>query len=275
MHKSMLFLLLLVAGVSNASEQWLSTSPCPGLVSSYDIDKFEQILVVTDSDFSSVEDCELLGRFFFEESRQRSYSLDYSGLAAIVSDTWQPVNEEAPFLLLDAILSWMRGLGFEQHAESFKNFINGYLPAEESVQLFFTVVIWALLFAVTLLVVYELNRAGLLKLPHRSKKYKDQHAQEKQAALSWDAIVTLPLRQQMGALLQFSIERLAASKLIPSSRSLTNHELVSYLEESDNSKASLLREQIEQTEPVVYGDVPVSEQRLSQCRAIARRIDDA
>ena len=251
------------------------TSPGQGLVSSYNVDKFEQLLVVTDSDFSSIEDCEQLGRFFFGESRQRSYSLDYSGLAAIVSDTWQPVNEEAPFLFLDAMLSWMRGLGFEQHAEAFKNLINEYLPAEESVHLFFTLVIWVILIAVVLLVLYELHRAGLLKLPHRQQLRKDVSARANNAALSWDAIAAMPLRQQIGALLQFSIERLATNRLIPASRSLTNHELLSCLKESDTCKASLLREQIEQTEPVVYGDVPVTEQRLSRCRAIAQMVDDA
>jgi hypothetical protein len=275
MHKSMLFLLLLFAGVSNGSEQRLSTSPCQGLVSSYAIDQFEQLLVVTDKEFSSVEDCEQLGQFFFEQRRYRYHSLDYSGLAAIVDDTWQPANEDAPFLLMDAILSWMRELGFERHAESFKNFINEYLPAEDSVRLFFTLVIWMILLAVVLLVGYELYRAGLLKLPYRRQTQKDKQAQQNKAALSWEAITGLPLRRQIGALLQFSIERLVTKNLVPSSRSLTNHELVAYLEKSGDRTASLLREQIERTEPSVYGDVPVSEQLLVRCRAIARRISDA
>jgi hypothetical protein len=275
MHKSMLLLLLLFAGASNASEQQSSTSPCPGLVSSYAVDQFEQLLVVTDNDFSSVEDCEQLGQFFFDRPRFRHRSLDYSGLAAIVDNTWQPVNEEAPFLLMDAILSWMRGLGFERHAESVKNFIDEYLPAEESVRLFFTLVIWMILFSVVLLVVYELYRAGLLRLPHRSHQEKERLAQESKATFTWEAIVALPLRRQISVLLQYSIEQLATKNLIPSSRSLTNHELVSYLEKSDDRKASLLREQIEQTEPSVYGDVPVSEQLLIRCRTIARRISDA
>ncbi len=274
MHKSMLFLLLL-AGVSNASEQQSSTSPCPGLVSSYQVDQFEQLLVVTDADFSSIEDCEQLGYFFFEQPRRGHSSLDFSGLAAIVDDTWQPVNEEAPFLLMDAILSWMRELGFERHAESFKNFITEYLPAEESVQLFFTLVIWFILLAVVLLVVYELYRAGLLKRPYSPQKKMYQQVQKDVAALSWEAITDLPLRRQISALLNFSIEQLVNKNRIPASRSLTNHELVSYLEKSDDRTASWLREQIEQTEPSVYGDMPVSEQRLIRCRAIAQRISDA
>ena len=274
MHKSMLFLLLL-AGVSNASEQQSSTSPCPGLVSSYPVDQFEQLLVVTDTDFSSIEDCEQLGHFFFEQPRYHHSSLDFSGLAAIVDDTWQPLNEEASFLLMDAILSWMRELGFEHHAESFKNFITEYLPAEESVRLLFTLVIWIILLSVVLLVVYELYRAGLLKLPYRPQKKKYQQLQEDKTALSWETIMDLPLRRQISALLNFSIEQLVNKNRIPSSFSLTNHELVSYLEKSDDRTASWLREQIEQTEPSVYGDVPVSEQRLIRCRSIAQRISDA
>lgn len=275
MHKSMLFLLLLLAGVSDASEQQSSTSPCPGLVSSYHVDQFEQLLVVTDTDFSSIEDCEQLGQFFFEQPRYRHSPLDFSGLAAIVDDTWQPVNEEAPFLLMDAILSWMRELGFERHAESLKNFITEYMPAEASVRFFFTLVIWLILLSVVLLVVYELYRAGLLKRPYRPQKNKHQQLQEDKTTLSWETIMDLPLRRQITALLNFSIEQLVNMNRIPSSRSLTNHELVSCLEKSNDRTASWLREQIEQTEPSVYGDVPVSEQRLVRCRALAQRIRDA
>ncbi|MGB5277911.1 MAG: DUF4129 domain-containing protein [Gammaproteobacteria bacterium] len=275
MRNTMLFLMLLFAGVSNAGDPLPLTSPCPGLVSSYAVEKLEPVLVVTDSDFASVEDCEQLGQFFFEEPRRDHYSLDYSRLGAIVDDIWRPVNEDSPYLLIDALLSWMRGMGLEQHAESFRNFIADYLPAEENVRLFFTLVIWMIISAVVLLVLYEFYRAGMLKFPRRQPAATDEQKPESTPALSWDALLGLPARRQIGVLLQYSIERLAAKDLIPASRSLTNHELMACLEKSDARQASLLREQIEQTEPVVYGDVPVSEEQLACCRAIARRIKDA
>jgi hypothetical protein len=275
MRNAMLLLMLFSPGVSNAGDPLLLTSPCPGLVSSYAVEKLEQVFVVTDSDFASVEDCERLGQFFFEQPRRDHYSLDYSRLGAIVDDIWQPVNEDAPYLLIDALLSWMRGLGLEQHAESFRNLAAEYLPAEESVRLFFTLVIWLIISTVVLLVLYEFYRAGILKFPRNQPAVTNEQKSGSTSALSWEAVLSLPIRRQIGALLQYSIERLAAKDLIPASHSLTNHELMACLEKSDARQASLLREQIEQTEPVVYGDMPVSEEQLIRCRAIARGITGA
>jgi hypothetical protein len=71
-------------------------------------------------------------------------------------------------------------------------------------------------------------------------------------------------------LLQYSIQHLAEENLVPASSSFTNRELIAYLEKSDLQKAGLLREQINLTEPVVYGDESVSEQQLVACRRLTR-----
>ena len=136
MHSALFMLMLLYAGVGNADDALMETGPCPGLVSSYDVEIFERLLVVTDAEFASIEDCEQLGVFYSDRARLSDYPLDYSRLSAIVDETWQPLNEEAPFLLVEAILSWMKRLGFDEHAESVRDFVNDYMPAQENVRLF-------------------------------------------------------------------------------------------------------------------------------------------
>ncbi len=170
MRNTLFLLMLIFAGISNASDELMQTSPCPGLVSSYAVEKFEHALVVTDTDFASIEDCEQLGSFYFSRPGFSNNALDYSQLAVIIDEIWQPVNEEAPFLLMEAILSWMKGLGLEQHAESLRDFVTEYMPAQESVQLFFTIVIWLIVCGTVFLVVNEFYRAGMLKLPRFRKR---------------------------------------------------------------------------------------------------------
>jgi hypothetical protein len=270
MYRALYVLMLLYAGIGNASDELMQASPCPGLVSSYDVERFEHALVVTDTDFASIEDCELLGSFYFHPSRLRDYSPDYAQLEAIVDAIWQPVNEESPFLLMEALLSWMKALGLEQHAESFRDFVNEYMPAEESVQLFFTILIWLIVCGTVILVVHEFYRAGMLRLPRFHAQQGEGARAEIKPAWQWEAILALPLREQISALLQYSIEHLVNENLVPASSSFTNRELIAYLEKSDSHKAGLLREQIDLTEPVVYGDEDVSEQQLVACRRLAR-----
>ena len=275
MRNTLFLLMLIYAGISSASDELVEASPCPGLVSSYAIEKFEHALVVTDTDFSSIEDCEQLGRFYFHQPRFLNYSLDYSRLDVIIDEIWQPVNEEAPFLLIEAILSWMKGLGLEQQAESLRDFVNEHMPAQESVQLVFTVVIWLIVFATVFLVVHEFYRAGMLKLPRFQGLQGDGASTETRPAWQWQAILALPLRKQISALLQYSIEHLVNENLVPASTSFTNRELITYLEKSDAQKASLLRELIDLTEPVVYGDEVVTEQQVRACRSRTMGLCDA
>ena len=271
-----LFLLMLIyAGIGNANEELMETSPCPGLVSSYDVEKFELALVVTDTEFTSIEDCEQLGRFYYNPHRPAAFAIDYSQLGTIVDEIWQPVNEEAPFVLLEAILSWMKGLGFEEHARSFRDFINEYMPAEESVQLFFTIVIWLVVIGTVILVLREFYLAGMLKFPRLQHRHGDIENNEIKPTWQWQTILALPLREQISALLQYSLEQLAARKLVPASHSFTNRELITFLEQSDAQKASLLREQINLTEPVIYGDEHVSEEQVMACRTKTRELIDA
>lgn len=275
MRKTLLFLMLLYTGIGNASDAPILSSPCPGLVSSHDVDKFESALVVTDNDFASVEDCEQLGGFFLDSSMNNNYTLDHAAVAAIVDSIWQPRNEEAPFLLVEAILSWVKGLGLEQHAESLNDFISEYMPAEESIRLFFTIIIWLIVIATCVLILHEFYRAGMLKLPSLQRTQANGEKLKIRPLLSWEGVLILPLREQISALLRYSIEHLEGMNLIPSSSSYTNWELITYLEKSDIKKASLLRAQIDLTEPVVYGDEPVLEDRVAACRVKARSLSDA
>ena len=275
MRIALFMLMLLYAGVGNADDESMETGPCPGLVSSYDVEMFERLLVVTDAEFASIEDCEQLGEFYSDSIRLSAYSLNYSRLSAIVDETWQPLNEEAPFLLLEAILSWMKRLGFEEHAESVRDFVNEYMPAQESIGLFFTIVIWFIIAGTLAVVLYEFYRAGMLRMPRLRGRLNDGKLPENKPVMRWDMILALPLREQISALLQHSIEYLVARHLVPSSNSYTNRELVSCLEKSDSRKAGLLREQIDLTEPVLYGDERVSEEQVTACRDKSRRLRDA
>ena len=76
MRNTLLFLMLSIAGISNASDELTATSPCQGLVASYGVEAFEQALVITDKDFASIEDCEQLGSFFYGRSISGRSTLD-------------------------------------------------------------------------------------------------------------------------------------------------------------------------------------------------------
>ena len=275
MRNTLMMLLLIYAGITNASDEPMEASPCPGLVSSYDVEKFESALIITDTEFASIEDCEQLGRFYFHSKPSSSYTINLASIGAIVDEIWQPFNEEAPFVLMEALLSWLKGLGLESHAESLRDFIDEYMPASESVQIFFTVVIWLIVIATIGLIVHEFYRAGMLKLP-RWRKHALMHETAAQAPVrQWQDILAMPLREQLAALLQFSIEQLVSAKLLPASRSYTNRELLAQLETADVGRANMLREQIDLTEPVIYGDEPVTEERVEACRKKSRGLGDA
>jgi hypothetical protein len=268
-------LILVFSGVSGANAQSMEASPCPGLVSSYDVENFERALVVTDTGFTSIEDCEQLGEFFFSPPAASRYTLNHARLGAIVDQIWQPVEEDASFLLYEAVLSWLKGLGFEQHAESLRNFIEENMPADESVQLFFTVVIWLIVIATLLLIVHEFYRAGMLRLPRRKRAAGGAPQSERKPGREWQEILALPMREQIGALLQYSLERLAEARLVSASSSFTNHELAAQLETTDAARAGVLRAQIDLTEPVIYGDDPATEERVTACRHKAEELSDA
>jgi len=274
-RSALTLLMLLVPGISSASDEALETSPCPGLVSSYDTEMFERVLVVTDAEFASIEDCEQLGRFYFDPLVSSRYTLNFAHIGTIVDEIWQPVNEEAPFLVIEAILSWLKGLGFDQHADSLKHFVDRYLPAGESVRLFFTIVIWLIVIGTVALVVHEFYRAGMIRLPRRRGRHDAPKGPVSEPGRQWQEVLVLPLREQIAALLQFSLEHLAAAKLLPTSQSYTNRELVARLATTDADKASLLREQIELTEPVIYGDEPATETQVMACREKCRELGGA
>ena len=275
MRKTLTLLILLFSSSGSATERTMEASPCPGLVSSYDVENFERALVVTDAEFTSVEDCEQLGRFVFSPPGANRYSLNYTRLDAIVDQVWQPADEEASSLFYEALLSWLKGLGFEQHAESLRNFIEEYMPADESFQLFFTIVIWLIVIAAVLLVVHEFYRAGMLRLPRGKTAAGGTRESERKPGREWQDILALPMREQVGALLQYSLERLAEARLVSASSSFTNRELVAQLETMDAARAGVLRAQIDLTEPVIYGDDPATMERVMACRSKAEELADA
>jgi len=201
--------------------------------------------------------------------------MDYTRLAAIVDEIWQPVNEEAPFVLLEAILSWMKGLGLDEHAESFRSFIDEYMPADESIRLFFTLVICFIVIATVALVVHEFYRAGMFRLPGKQRRQENKTASLCRPVMRWEDIQALPLRDRISALLQYSINSLVTAGLLNSSFSYTNRELVAHLEKTDARKADLLRQQVELTEPVIYGDAHITEERVAACSLKSRMLADA
>ncbi len=276
MRYLLLMLLLGLAGTGIASDDDLETSPCPGLVSMYGYGQFERSLIITDDIFSSIEDCEMLAAFYYLDEGKRSRAdFDFASVGDIVDATWQPVNEEPPFLLMDAILSWLKNLGFEQHTDTLQDFLNEYMPSEESVELFFEIIIWLIMLATVFLVLREFYLAGMLRLPHFYKKSGQENDKQDEPVLQWQQILALPLREQISALLRFSIERLIASNAIPASQSYTNHQLTAHLRKLNPQKAGMLSEQIQITEPVLYGDEAVTDEMLEACRLKAQGISDA
>lgn len=271
-----LFILLLgFAGTGIAGEED-EASPCPGLVSVYDYDRFEQVLVVTDEFFSSIEDCEMLAAFYsLQVSDQRRKTFDFSSVDDIVNATWLPLNEDSSFLFVDAVLSWLKNMGFEKHADSLQQFLTEYMPSQESIELFFRVFIWLMVLVAVILVLREFYLAGMLRLPQFSKRSKGEGRKYDEPVLHWQQVLLLPLREQISALLNYSIECLAASNEIPSSKNYTNRELKAFLLRSDPVKAKLFQEQIQLSEPVLYGDEVVTDEVIRSCQLKAQGICDA
>ena len=275
MRATLTMLMLFFAGIGSAADRSTEASPCPGLVSSYDTESFDQLLVVTDAEFASIEDCERLGRFYFNPAQASERSMDYAQLGAIVDAIWRPANEEAPNVLLEAFLSWLKALDFDEHTAALREFIGTYLPANESLQLFFNLLVWLIVLATAMLVVREFYRAGMFRVHRRRGRRAQDGEPARSTVQSWEAILALPAREQIGALLKYSLEQLAAAGKIPVSRSYTNRELVEHLVMRDAHKAGLLRQQVEVTEPVIYGDERATAERLAACRRYSRELAGA
>ncbi|HHO59672.1 MAG TPA: DUF4129 domain-containing protein, partial [Thiotrichales bacterium] len=197
--------------------------------------------------------------------------LDYSKLDVLVDQIWQPEAGSDTGLLYRAILDWLKAIGLDVDSEAVSGFLQTYLPSADSLMLFARLAAGLLVLVMLIFLLRKFYRAGGFG---RGGGKDDNPVQgvPPNPVLTPGAIEKLPLREQAGALLQYSIELLRRQRLIPLSACYTNHELLDRLAQGDSQQAGLLSRQIRLTEPLIYGDRPVTEAALDQAWRLNRAI---
>ena len=240
---------------------------------------FNDALVVTDADFSSREDCQALAGFFQGKplngqagNALSGSGLDYSKLDALVEQVWQPEVHSDVSLFYRVILDWLKAFGLDVDSDAIKGFIQTYLPSAGSLMLFAKLAAGLLVVVLVIFLLRNYYRRGGFSLRRRRANGNLAQPAQAGAILTPVSIIKLPLREQAAALLRYSIELLRRQQQIPLSACYTNHELLAYLADDDCQRAALLSRQIRLTEPVIYGDRPVTEAELAQAWQINRAI---
>ena len=233
---------------------------------------FEEALVTTDTDFTSREDCDVLASYFYETSDVNTniseFPMLFSDLDVIVDKIWKPEEEQGLTLLFQAVFDWLKSFGLNVDTSALQE----YLPSIESVRLFTEISAGLILLLVFIFTIRGLYRAGVFKFSRKSQYEQDGVEQEDDSVPSFEPVDGLPLREQLGALLQRSILLLQKYNVVPVSACYTNHELVKYLGASKSALAKLLNRQVNLTEPVIYGVKPVTQEALFESQKICEDI---
>ncbi len=247
-------------------------SPCPGIEIHPDTavqgGLFDEALIATDTDFASNEDCDMIASYFFEASDANTNisesPLLSSNLDVIVDSIWKPDQEQGLALMFKAAFNWLKSFGFNVDTSALQE----YLPSNESIRLFTELSTGLILLLALVFIIRGLYRTGFFKFSQKPQSEDDGFKPENGNALSFEPVDGLPLREQLGALLQRSISLLRKHKAVPVSHSYTNHELIKYLDTSKSALATLLFRQVNITEPVIYGTQSVTQEVVSESQQI-------
>ncbi|RKZ68557.1 MAG: hypothetical protein DRQ44_04245 [Gammaproteobacteria bacterium] len=258
-------------------------SPCPDIETypennvqggAFDDALFDGALVVTDTDFTSVEDCRVFASYFYETSDVSAtipeFSLLSSDLDVIVDKIWQPEEEQGFTLMFQAVFDWLKSFGLNVDTSALQE----YLPSSESVRLFTEISAGLILLLALIFSIRGLYRAGVFKFSRKVRTEQDGLQPESEGVPSVVSVDGLPLRDQLAVLLKRSISLLRKYRVIPVSSSYTNHELIDYLDVSKSPLAKLLVRQVGIAEPVIYGAKSVTQEALVESLKICEDIDE-
>lgn len=252
-------------------------SPCPDIEIQPEVAThgrlFDEVLIATDTDFTSNEDCETIASYFHEVSEVNENISDFplmlSNLDVIVDNIWKPEDEQGLALMFQAIFNWLKSFGFNIDTTALQE----HLPSFEAVRLFTELSAGLILLLVLVFTVRAIYRVGFFSIPRKSQPEHGEFTSDNGSSLPHEPVDGLTLREQIGALLQRSISLLRKHKMVPVSSSYTNHELVDHLDASKSPLAKLFVRQVSISEPVIYGTQSVSQELVKESQQICDDID--
>ncbi|MDX2507768.1 MAG: hypothetical protein QNL62_25285 [Gammaproteobacteria bacterium] len=251
-------------------------SPCPDIEShserSVQGGLLDEAFVITDTDFTSQEDCDAFASYLYQTSGVNTdiseSPLLLSDLDVIVDGIWKPEEEKGLTLMFQAVLNWLKSFGLDINVPA----IQEYFPSGESIRLFAEISAGLILLLVFVFTIRGLYRTGLFKFSRKPLLDSDGFKLENDSVFSFESVDGLPLREQLAALLQRSISVLRKHSAVPVSASCTNHELMDHLLASKSALARLFVRQVKLTEPVIYGTRSVTLEALSESQKICEDI---
>jgi len=247
-------------------------SPCPdirrGSENSVQNQSFDDALIVTDADFSSVEDCDAFSSYFFGHADVAKdiseVSVVFSQLDDIVSKLWMPEKEQGLSPVFQAILNWLEKMGMDVDTRALQEF----LPSTESMRLFLELSASLILLLAVAFVIRGLFSAGYLKFPKMFKDQVTRLATDDELPVPIESVDGMTLRDQLGVLLQRSINMLRQYKIIPVSTCYTNNELIRHMGVNNSNAAQLLMKQVSLVEPIIYGTQIATAEALVESQKI-------
>jgi len=250
------------------------STPCPNVIGPESIRQgqfFDQTLVVTDSDFTSQEDCNAFASYFYDTPNTATSEKPwvFSELDAIVDQIWQPEKDQNASLIFQAILDWLKSFGLDFDENDLGYVFREYLPSGESIRLFAELSASFILLLILIFSIRALYLSGVLKLPRLFKFKTDKKNSDNETLLSDESFDDLPFSEHLAMLLRRSIMVLRKYNIIPVSSCYTNHELINHIDKNESPAAKLLARQVDLAEPVIYGNKVATPDVILESQKIA------
>ena len=179
----------------------------------------------------------------------------------------------------DRFLDWLKSKKPEKYEAEFQwliKMINALMPSEQTLKIFTKVMIYCLIAISLGIIVWEIYLAGAFSRFGFQRKTNDAakpvSTVTDQSGLVLAEVSQLSPSEQVSALLNYAITGLIDQQQLPEDRSLTNQEMSKYLQQKDAPAKHIFSQLVQQSEPVIYGNLQPGSVIVDQCWEMAELI---
>ena len=200
-------------------------------------------------------------------------SIRQNGLDQLLANILETELKDPESEWWQAFLKWLDSLKAEDYEAEYQwllRFIETIKPSKQSVLFFIYGSMALLVITSAWLVLGELYRAGVFAFVTGRRRpiaeCKQRHEKISSSSATQQAINELPPHRQITVLLEQVIDVLAERKMIPRDTSLTHRQLLRYIGLHAAGPESIFAHLVQEAEPIVYGNRPVTDQVLEHYR---------
>ncbi len=206
-------------------------------------------------------------------------SLDRTALDNLLAEIYVEDQQDQGNRLWQQLLGWLEHFKPENHELEFNwlvRFLDTITPSEKTARIIMYGAFAIMILLSGALVIRELSIAGVFSRKKSGKKLNnpvfDSKDSNSEKLLSIAEIRQLEPHKQLTCLFKAVIAYLVEQGDLPANKVLTNQELQQSLHQHHSSSDKPFSLLLEEVEPVLYGGVPASEQKLRRSWQYAQKI---